>query len=94
MGIGQDKINQALQMSNNYSKDINGVRKLINENGGTGFLNKALEYYNNPLVKMALNKIGVTQELVESVKRDLGVGSTPSQSTNTNDILTKLKHLK
>lgn len=94
MGIGQDKINQAIQMSNNYGKDINGIKKVINENGGVSFLNKALTYYNKPLVKTMLSKAGITPELVEGIKKDLGVGNNTTVENTTTDLLNRLKHLK
>ena len=94
MGIGQEKINKAIQLSNNYGKDINGLKKVINENGGVSFLNKALAYYDKPLVKNVLSKAGVTPELVEGIKKDLGVVNQVQTSVNTaTDLLTKLKHL-
>lgn len=93
MGIGQDKIQQALQMSNRYSNDINGLRQVINENGGKSFLDKALKFANNPLARVGLNKIGVTPELIESIKKDLGITETANTSYG-NDIMERLKKLK
>lgn len=93
MGIGQDKIQQALQISKNYSKDVNGLRKVINDNGGRNFLDKALNFANNPLVRVGLGKIGVTPEVIEGIKKDLGIAET----TNANygsDIMERLKNLK
>ena len=92
MGIGQDKIQQALSMSNRYSNDINGLRQVIQDNGGKNFLDKALKFANNPLAKAGLNKIGLTSELIESIKKDLGVNTTIN--TNSNDIMERLKKLK
>lgn len=95
MGIGQDKIQQALQMSNKYPKDIQGLRQVINDNGGSNFLDKALNFYNKPLVKIALSKAGITPEIIEGLKKDLGVGTNGATSSNNNDdIMSRLKHLK
>lgn len=90
LGIGQDKINQAQKMMSNYSSDMSGLRKVINDNGGTDFLNKAIQFSNNPLVKVALRKVGVTDELIESVKKDLGIA--PAQ--NSDNFLDRFKNLK
>lgn len=90
MGIGQDKISQAQNMMGKYSTDINGLRQAINDNGGMPALEKVLKFYNNPLVKAGLKKVGITPEVVESLKKDLGVAPT----TPTNNILDRLKNLK
>lgn len=93
MGIGQDKINQALSMSSRYSNDINGLRQVINDNGGKDFLDKALKFANQPLVQAGLKKFGVTPELIDGIKKDLGITETAS-STNGDDIMERLKRLK
>lgn len=93
MGIGQDKIQQALSMSNKYSNDINGLRQVINDNGGKNFLDKALQFANNPLARVGLNKLGVTPEVIESIKKDLGIAET-SNTSYGNDLLDRLKRLK
>lgn len=94
MGIGQDKIQQALSMANNYSNDINGLKKVINDNGGKAFLDKALNFADNPLAKIALNKLGITSEVIDGLKKDLGVNGVSTPYSNSNDILARLKHLK
>lgn len=93
-GIGQDKINQALSLSNKYSNDINGLRRVINDNGGKEFLDKALEFANKPLVQAGLKKFGVTPELINGIKKDLGIAETDSLSNGNNDIMERLKRLK
>ena len=80
-------------MSNNYSKDIKGLRQVINENGGRNFLDKALQFANNPLARMGLNKLGVTPEVIEGIKKDLGITETANTSYG-NDIMERLKKLK
>lgn len=91
LGIGQDKINQVMQMANKYNGDLNGLKQAINENGGRDTFNKAIKFTENPLVRAGLKKFGVL-ELVESVKKDLGMStSTP---TNTMDIMDRFKNLK
>lgn len=90
LGIGQDKIQQAMQMSNKYSRDINGLRQVINDNGGASFIEKALSFANKPLVSAGLSKLGVTPEVINGIKKDLGL-----QNTSTNDdIFERLKRLK
>lgn len=89
-GIGQDKIQQAMQMSSKYSHDINGLRRVINDNGGTNFIEKALNFANKPLVSAGLAKLGVTPELINGIKRDLGL----QNNTSNDDILERLKRLK
>lgn len=91
MGIGQDKISQAQKLMGKYSTDLNGVRQVINDNGGMPALEKMLKFYNNPLVKAGLKKAGITPEVVESLKKDLGVAPT---STPVNNILDRFKNLK
>lgn len=93
LGIGQDKLSQALKMSDKYSKDINGLKQVINDNGGNDFLNKALNFANSPLARIALSKIGITPEVLEGLKKDLGVNSNNSTSQNY-DIMERLKRLK
>lgn len=89
MGIGQDKISQAQQMMSRYSTDLNGVRQVINDNGGVPALEKVLNFANSPLVKPMLKKVGITPEVLESLKRDLGVA--PKVQDNIFDRFKNLK---
>ena len=94
LGIGQDKINQVMKMANKYNGDLSGLKQAINENGGRDTFNKAIKFTENPLVRAGLKKFGVL-ELVESVKKDLGMtSSVPSGINNNNDIMDRFKNLK
>ncbi len=95
VGIGQDKIQQALQLSTKYPKDIQGLKQVINDNGGVSFLEKALKTAENPLLKPMLKKIGVTPDVIAGLKKDLGYGgSIETTTTSNNNILERLKNLK
>lgn len=91
MGIGQDKISQAQNMMSKYSTDINGLRQAINDNGGMPALEKVLKFANYPIAKIGLSKIGVTPEVIESLKKDLGIYP---KSNSSDNIFDKFKNLK
>lgn len=91
MGIGQDKISQAQNMMSKYSTDINGLRQAINDNGGVPALERVLKFANSPIAKIGLSKIGVTPEVIESLKKDLGIA--PKSNPN-NNIFDRFKNLK
>lgn len=93
-GLGNDKINKVMELSNNYPKDINGIRKLINENGGRSFLDKALKTAQNPLVKPILKKLGVTEELINGITSELNTTCNNNNANGTDDIFERLKKLK
>lgn len=93
MGIGKDKLNQAMSMANKYPSDINGLKSVINDNGGIDFLNRALKFASNPMVQAGLKRFGVTPELINGIKKDLGITDTASY-TDGNDIMERLKKLK
>ena len=90
LGLNNQRINQAVNLSKNYSQDLQGLKKAVESCGGMNTVNRALEFAENPLVKMGLGKLGINTATLHSIKNEL---STPT-SIPSSQRLEKLKQLK
>lgn len=103
LGVSQEKIQEAMTLANKYGivqngnvvGDFNTAKSVISENGGLGILDKALNLSKNPLIKIGLKKIGMSDELINGAVDELkGNRSTSnlidsdSGNINTNDYKT------
>ncbi|MEG2831725.1 MAG: hypothetical protein RR923_02990 [Bacilli bacterium] len=101
--MSQEKIQEAMTLANKYGivqngnvvGDFNTAKSVISENGGLGILDKALNLSKNPLIKIGLKKIGMSDELINGAVDELkGNRSTSnlidsdSGNINTNDYKT------
>lgn len=111
LGMDRKKVNQVMEMAKNYGiiengelrGDVKKAREIINDNGGTGIIEKALTATNNPLVKMGLRKIGISDDIINSavneIKSVTGKGELPNCKISdkpvvSNDLTDRLSRLK
>lgn len=109
MGINPQKLSQAQKMANDYGILKNGslqgsadmAKDIIAKNGGKEVLDKALEKANNPFVKMALGKLGISNEMLNSAVAEIkGIGSNapinskvPMKEEQSNSLMDRLNKL-
>ena len=95
LGVDQNLVNQVTQMSNNYSQDINGLIKAINENGGMSKVDEAMRYVNNPIVKKGLSMLGISANDINNAYNQVkNVPMAQNKPTSTNSYTERLNRLK
>ena len=107
--VDQTKITQALSEANKFGGTTEGLRNLIQEKGGAGFIDKAFKAAKDPRVMIGLRFLGVSSEKVGAIENEIrgllnGSNTNPSTPSNTNnqtsgrssadDILERLKRFK
>ncbi|MFI3171717.1 MAG: hypothetical protein R3Y09_06600 [Clostridia bacterium] len=95
--MNQSKVNEAIGMAKKYGVIQNGeltgtadiAKKIINENGGTGTFGKAINYANNPLVKMGLKKLGIDDDTLKGAISELNgsSGSIPHSNAQNGSVV-------